>query len=78
MKLEKENLNISAVMHNFITELKSKWNPKTETKTGYGYHGSSKGDEIEYTVYFDEYRSEWTTKDRAFQGYVFKQINDFI
>jgi hypothetical protein len=71
-------LNIGAVMHSFIAELKSKWNPKTETKTGYGYHGSSKGDEIEYTLYFDEYRCEWTTKDRAFQGYVFKHINKFI
>ena len=68
----------TAVMHSFIGELKSKWNPETETKTGYGYHGSRKGDEIEYTLYFDEYRCEWTTKDRAFQGYVFKHINEFI
>ena len=65
-------------IHSFIAELKSKWNPETETKTGYGYHGSSKGDEIEYTLYFDEYRCEWTTKDIAFQGYVFKHINEFI
>jgi hypothetical protein len=65
-------------MHSFITELKSKWNPKTETIKGTCYHGSKKGDEIEYTLYFDEYRCEWTNKDRAFKGYIFKHINTLI
>jgi len=78
--IESENfqLNTDVIMLNFIMELKSKWNPKTKTKTGYGYHGSSKGDEIEYTLYFDEYRCEWTDINTAFQGYVFKNINKFI
>jgi hypothetical protein len=61
-----------------IEILKSEWKPITEIKNGYGYHGSSKDEEIEYTLYFDEYRCEWTTKDRAFQGFVFKYINEFI
>ena len=61
------------VMPRFLSELKENWKPKTETKTGYGYHGSSKGDEIEYTLYFDSYRCEWTTKDRAFKDLFFKR-----
>jgi hypothetical protein len=69
---------LGAVMPRFLAELKANWKPKTETKTGYGYHGSSKGDEIEYTLYFDSYRCEWTTKDRAFQGLVFQEIDKFL
>ena len=71
-------LHIGSVMPRFLSDLKANWKPRTETKTGYGYHGSSKGDEIEYTMYFDEYRCEWTTKDRAFQGLVFKEIDKFL
>lgn len=70
--------NIPLVMPLFLADLKANWKPKTETKTGYCYHGMSKGDEIKYTMYFDEYRCEWTTKDRAFQGLVFKEINKFL
>ncbi len=70
--------DIHNVMSRFISELKQNWKPKTETKIGYGYHGSSKGDEIEYTMYFDEYRCEWTTKDTAFQGLVFKSVDKFL
>lgn len=69
-----ENVSISS----FLAELKVNWNPKMETKKGYGYHGSSKDDEIEYTLYFDSYRCEWTTKDRAFQGFVFQEINKLL
>lgn len=63
---------------NFISKLRDNWKPKKETKTGYGYHGSKKGDEIKYTVYFDEYRTEWTTEDRAFEGLVFKEISNLL
>jgi hypothetical protein len=69
---------LGAVMPRFLAELEANWKPKTETKTGYGYHGSSKGDEIEYTLYFDSYRCEWTTKNRAFQGLVFQEIDKFL
>jgi hypothetical protein len=75
---EKKQCDIHVVMSRFIDELKQNWKPKTETKTGYGYHGSSKGDKIEYTMYFDEYRCEWTTKDRAFQGLIFKNVDRFL
>ena len=71
---ETDQRPIPTAMSRFISELKRNWNPKTKTETVYGYHGSSKGDEIEYTLYFDEYRCEWTTEYRAFQGLVFKNI----
>jgi len=60
----------------YIYNTKEEWNPKTQKSSGYGYHGSSKGDKIEFTEYFDEYRIEWTNKDRAFQGFLFKKINE--
>lgn len=72
------NSELGAVMPRFLAELKENWKPETKTETGYGYHGSSKGDENEYTLYFDSYRCEWTTKDRAFQGLVFQEINKFL
>lgn len=61
-----------------IAQLKKGWKPKTETKIGYGYHGSSKGDKLEYVMYFDEYRCEWTTKDIAFQGFVFENVDKLL
>jgi hypothetical protein len=73
-----QQCNIPSVISLFIGELKENWKPKTKTKTGYGYHGSRKGDKIEYTLYFDEYRGEWTTKKRAFQGLVFKYVDKFL
>jgi len=61
-----------------IDELRGSWKPKKETRTGYGYHGSSKGDEIEYTVFLNEYSYKWTTEDAAFKGYVHEYIDKFI
>jgi hypothetical protein len=77
-----ENANqpscLDAVMPIFLSELKANWKPETKNEVGYGYHGSNKGDKITYIVYFDIYRCEWTTEDRAFQGLVFKEINKFL
>jgi len=70
--------NTNNTIADLISELKTKWVPKMEKRTGSDYHGNNKGDEKEYTVYFDEYRMEWTTKRRAFQGYVFNHVNEFI
>lgn len=66
------------VMPRFLAKLKANWKPETITETSYGYHGSSKGDKIECILYFDSYRFEWTTKNRAFQGFVFKEIDKFL
>jgi hypothetical protein len=59
-------------IHRFIFELKSKWNPKVKT-----FYDSRFG--TYYTLFFDEYRYEWTPVEYiAFEGYVFKNIKDFM
>jgi len=73
-----EKLTIDNSIADFISTLKSKWEPKTKQEVGYGYHGSSKGDKIEWTSYYDEFRAEWTDKNRAFQGFVFDHIKKFL
>lgn len=63
----------------FIEDMKKSWIPKTRTGGGYGYHGSNKGDYMEYTEYFNTYEADWTTdKDYAFKGYVFQHISDIL
>ena len=66
------------VMPQFLAELEANWKPETKTSGGYGYHGSSKGDYEEYPACFDVYRCEWTTKNAAFQGLVFQEIDRFL
>lgn len=78
LREDSEYSHVPSTLKEIIDELKLKWVPKTKPQVGYGYHGSNKGDEIEFTLYFDEYRCEWTTKDIAFKGYVFSYINKFI
>jgi hypothetical protein len=73
IEVEKEE-----VIKDWIEELRSNWKPRIKKETGYGYHGSSKGEKEEYTYYFDEYRYNWTVESIAFQGYVFKHINELI
>ena len=51
---------------------------KTREESGYGYHGSSKGEKITYTTYFDVHRCEWTTKERATEGYVLNKLRPII
>ena len=72
------NTNMEKTIVDWISDLKLNWKPEKKTESGYGYHGSSKGDYIEYELYFDEFRCEWTDKDRAFQGYVFKNITSIL
>lgn len=74
----KTKMNIENIIPALLEDLKESWEPKTKTEIGYGYHGSRKGDKIEYTMYFDEFRCEWTTKDSAFQGFVFEQIDKYL
>jgi len=57
-----------------LSDLKNNWKPKIKKESGFGYHGSTKGDKIEFEMYFDEYHSEWTSfKDKAFKGFVLKK-----
>lgn len=47
---------------------------ETKESTFASYHGSHKGEEIPYTLYFDENGMEWTTQSQAIQGYILKRI----
>jgi hypothetical protein len=78
IEAEKSQLDMDVVMPHLLSELKKKWIPRTKTENGYGYHGSSKGDEITYTLYFDVYSGNWTTKNMAFRGFVFNEIKKYI
>lgn len=66
-------------MNKYIKYLAKKWKPKTKIESGYSYHGSSAGEKITYTVYFDTLNCDWTTdKNRAFKSYVFDCLNKEI
>lgn len=45
---------------------------------GIGRHGSSKGDIIEFTLYFDAYHNTWTTEQIALRGYILEHIMPVI
>ena len=45
---------------------------------GEGYHGSSRGDAIPYTVWYDPFYREWTTKEMALRGYIFLKLVPII
>ena len=51
---------------------------KSREEVGWGYHGSSKGEQITYTTYFDVHRCEWTTKNRALEGYIINKLSPII
>ena len=61
-------------MEEYIDNLRKQWKPETKDMWGY----DAFGDDKKYTLYFDEYRLDWTSKERAFQGYVFKNIRELI
>ena len=62
----------------YIEKLRSEWNPKIEKGERFKYHGTKSGEKVDYELYFDNYRCEWTTKERAFQGFVIENINKLI
>ena len=59
----------------WIEQQIEKWEPKTKIRSVFGHHGSKEGDRMSVKYYWDEYRLEWTTQNRAFQGHIIKQIN---
>lgn len=61
-----------------IKDILSTANLKAETNGGYGYHGSSKGDYKEYTLYWDVLRSDWTNKNEALKSLVYHALSSKI
>jgi hypothetical protein len=61
-----------------IDKIVSRANLNTKKETATPYHGSNAGETVEYTLYWDVYRCEWTYESRAIQGFVFNEINKLI
>ncbi|VTQ01808.1 hypothetical protein [Sphingobacterium daejeonense] len=60
----------------YISEVRRLWKPTTKEIEGQVYHGNRQGDVELLTLYWDEYRCNWTSKEIAFEGYLFKNIRD--
>lgn len=75
---EPKQPEVPMLLENTIKSLVSGVKLKSRTESGWGYHGSSKGEQITYTTYFDVHRCEWTTKDRALEGYVLSKLSPII
>jgi len=41
-------------------------------------HGSSCGEDVELTLYWNEYKIEWTSKESALEGIILKQLRPYI
>lgn len=67
------------VLKEYIQQIVDSAVLKTKVVTMYTpNHGSSTGEPVEVTYYWDEYECEWTTKEFALKGYVFNQIEPLI
>lgn len=60
----------------YLQSLKDSWDPIVRELNGELRHGGGDGEMRKILEFFDVYRSEWTTRDRAFQGYAFSKINE--
>lgn len=78
-RLKKLKLNIHLEnLQRFSQEVKKQWVPKTKDVEGQFYHGSSQGLDVKVTLYWDELRCAWTTKEQAFQGHLLKVIQELL
>jgi len=72
-------MNYKNVQRKIISEILKDVRLEEKYEHGYGYHGSSKGDRFDYTLYYDKYRYEWTTnKNTALQGIIFDKLKPII
>lgn len=79
LRLQKLKANIQVCkIQKLVEELRSEWKPKIQISEFEIYHGSQKGEVKSITLYWDEYKSVWTSKEAAFRGYVFNAIKEFI
>ena len=61
-----------------ISQIVSEAELESKTVIGVGYHGSCKGDEIVYTVWYDPKNLIWTTKPEALKGHIFLKLSPII
>lgn len=63
-----ENEKLTCVQ--ILNKLYNTWEPKTKEVKSKIYHGSKKGDEFSYELFFDESKLKWLPKKEAFKSYV--------
>ncbi len=68
----------SAILETLITKLLEGVELESKTETAIGYHGSSQGEEITYTIHYNPYRRTWEPKEFALMGHVFSEIKPII
>jgi len=68
------NKEIEEFISGMLPEIKL----KEKKESGCGYHGSSKDEIRSYTLYWDEYTLNWTTRELAIKGYIFSRISGVI
>lgn len=62
----------------FIHDARRRWKPRTKEVKATVYHGKNQGDVESHTLYWNEYECSWTTKEMAFNGYVFKKVQQIL
>ena len=65
-------------LERIISELVKTAELQSENRIGDGYHGSSKGETIPYTVWYEPYYRKWTTKEIAMRGYLISKLMPII
>lgn len=68
----------SEEISNLLIALKSEWNPKSKEFDGEGIHGSRKGETYSYTLYWDQRKCLWTSKEMAFKSFVMDKISNSL
>lgn len=85
-QLEKNNRSLtelknclgSVEMETLLLSMKENWKPRTKLFSGHLIHGSKKGDSYSYTMYLDEVKNIWTSKEAAFRSYVMNNVSNAI
>ena len=68
----------SEEISNLLLTLRSEWNPKSKEFNGIGIHGSKKGEPYCYTLYWDQRKCLWTSKEMAFKSFVMDRVTNAL
>jgi len=78
-RIQKLKVNVfTSILPAIIENERKIWRPKTKVIEGPVNHGSKAGDVEPHTLYWDPYNYEWTNKERAFRGNLFRKLVDVI
>lgn len=65
-------------LEKIISEMTNDVEFRTKTVIGTVIHGSSKGEPYEYTLYYNTYGCEWTSKEEAIRSHILSKITPII